>query len=159
MERLATWVLAGLLAYICMVLTSIDNKIDALNMQNTQYTMLNEVKPQSYSAEEVQQVVYQEAIPSHATPMQAGFLIAAILSIFVSWHVSRIYHTHQWTKRILQKSFAHFREPHFIPEPGEPLHVDQDCVVDAPRPDGRIKDSWLPPHARKLYAAWGGRTI
>ena len=154
MEKLATWALAGLLAYICVILTSIDSKIDALNMQNTQVAMLNEVRPQSFTGDQVQQIVYEEAVPFQASSMQTGFLIAAILSIFISWHASRLYHSNRWTKQILQKSFAHFREPQIAPQPNEPLHPDQECIDDAPLSDGRIKNSWLPPHAQELYAAW-----
>ncbi len=153
-EKLAIWALTGLLAYICVILTSIDNKIDTLNMHNAQYATLNEVKPQSYTGDDVHQILYNEAMPYYASPAQAGLLIAGILSIFISWHISRIYYTHQWTKRILRKSFAHFSEPHVMMQPREALHKDQDCVGDAPLPDGRIKASWLPPHARQLYSDW-----
>jgi hypothetical protein len=138
------------------MLTSIDSKIEALNMQNTQFAMLNEIKHQNYSSNEVQQIAYHESVPLPASPAQAGLMIAAILSIFVSWHLSRLYYVNQWTKKVLQKSFAHFNEPHVIPEPRPKLHPDQDCVDDSPLPDGSIKASWLPPHAQKLYAEWRG---
>lgn len=154
MDKLATWALTGLLAYICVILTSIDQKIDAINMQNSQFAMLNEVKHQNYSSTDVQQIAYHEAIPLPATPAQAGFLVAAILCAFVSWHLSKLYHNNQWTNRILRKSFAHFNEPHVVPKSRVELHLDQDCVGDSPSPDGRIKSSWLPPHAQKLYAGW-----
>ncbi len=154
MEKLATWAFAGLLAYICVILTSIDSKIDALNMQNTQVAMLNEVKPQSFTGDQLQQVIYEDAVPFHASSIQTGFVIAAILSVFISWHLSRIYHFNQWTKRVLQKSFAHFHQPQVKPKPSQALHPDQECIDDAPLSDGRIKSSWLPPHAQELYAAW-----
>ena len=159
MEKLATWALAGLLAYICVVLTSIDNKIDDLGARNTQYSVLSNIKPQSFSDEDVQQIVYHEALPLRGISLQTGFMIAAILSIFVSWHVSRIYHSHQWTKRILRKSFNGFSEPYVAGKSREALHVDQDCIVDPPRPDGRIKDSWLPPRVRQIHAQWSVRKI
>lgn len=154
MDRLVTWALAGLLAYICVVLTSIDKKIDTVNMQNSQFAMLNEVGHQNYSSSEPQQIAYQEAIQLPASPAEAGFLVAVVLSIFVSWHLSRVYHANQWTKKVLRKSFAYFNEPRVIPKPGAELHPDQDCVGDSPSPDGRIKSSWLPPHAQKMYAGW-----
>ncbi len=155
MDKLAVWVFAALLGYICFVLTSINGKLDDLNASGAQVAVLNEVKPQSFTGNDVQQIVYREAAPSVGTSMQAGFLLAAMISIFVSWHTSRIYHTHQWTKRMLKKTFTTYSEPHIVPARRDPVHVDQDCVGDPPRPDGRIKQSWLPAHAKELYVSWG----
>jgi hypothetical protein len=157
-EKLTIIVFAGLLAYICFVLTSINAKLDELNASGAQVAVLNEVKPQSYSADEPRDVGYQYSAPAGAEQMNAGYVIAAFIAIFVSWHVSRLYHTHQWTKRILRKTFASYSEPHVMPARREPLHLDQDCVGDPPLPDGRLKESWLPGNARALYAGWGGRT-
>ncbi len=157
MDKLVAWVLAGLLAYVCLVLTSINGNLEALNASGTQVSVLSEVKQDSYRGEEPEQIAYQRSEAVRASPVQAGFIIATFIAIFLSWHFSRLYHTHQWTKKILRKSFAPYREPYITAVPREPVHLDQDCVSDAPLPDGRVKESWLPGHAKALYATWGGR--
>jgi hypothetical protein len=140
------------------MLTSINSKIDAIYTAGVQFTVLNEVKPQSYTGERIQDVAFKSQGPVQLAPQfapsNAGLMIAGLIAVFLSWHLSRIYHSHQWTKTILKKSFTHYREPYVRPaEPGE-IHCDQDCVGDAPSDDGAIRDSWLPPHAKRLYATW-----
>jgi hypothetical protein len=157
-QKLAIGVFLSLLGYICVVLTSINNKIDAIYTSGTQLAVLNEVKPQAYTANKIQDIAFKNHDPvqlaPQLVPLNAGLMIAAAIAIFISWHLSRIYHSHQWTKRILKKTFNHYSEPYLKPVPAEPLHTDQDCVSDAPLDDGAIKESWLPPHAKALYAVW-----
>jgi hypothetical protein len=157
-QKVLIGVFLSLLGYICVMLTSINSKIDAIYTTGVQYAVLNEVKPQSYAGERVQDVTFKSPGPAQIAPQlvpaNAGLMIAAMISIFISWHISRLYHSHQWTKTILRKTFTQYCEPYLIPTPPEPLHADQDCVGDPPREDGSIKESWLPPHAKELYAVW-----
>ena len=154
MQKLAAVVFAGLLGYICLMLTSINNKIDAIYASGTQYAVLNEVKNQSFTSGEIQEVAVKNQAVPQVTTADAGFLLAAMISIFIAWHLSRIYHSHQWTKTILRKSFAVYKEPYQVPAAPNAIHLDQDCVADLPLPDGRIKESWLPPYARASYMGW-----
>lgn len=80
---------------------------------------------------------------------QAAFVIVSLIALFISWHLSRIYHTHQWTKRLLRKTYSQYNRAYPVAKAAEPLHPDQDCVGDPPPPDGRIKDSWLPAHVHE----------
>lgn len=155
MDKLIILVFAGLLGYICLVLTSINDKLELMNVSNAQVAVLNEVKSSSYPQDEIQQIAFHQSMSQPINPVQVGLIIAALISIFVSWHLSRIYHSHEWTKKILSKTFSPLNEPYIAPAKREFIHLDQDCVGDGPLPDGRIKDSWLPPHAKQLYAAWG----
>ena len=161
MQKFVVAVLIGLLGYICLMLTSINNKIDAIYASGTQYAVLNEVKPQSFTGDAVQNVAFKDQSPvqlaPQTLPVNAGLMVVAMIAIFVSWHVSRAYHAHQWTKTILKKTYTHYRQPYQPPEPAAALHLDQDCVGDAPQPDGRIKESWLPAHAKEVYSAWHRR--
>ncbi len=75
----------------------------------------------------------------------------------MTWHLSRLYHDQKWSKQIMHKSYNHHREPIVELSPRERLHPDQEGVTDAPHVDGRIKDSWLPPQAQRLYSGWGGK--
>jgi hypothetical protein len=158
-DKLAVWILAGLLGYICLMLTSINSKIDAISDSGTQYAVLNEVKPQSFNGEEVQQVASRDQILPQASSVNTAFMLAGVIAIFISWHLSRIYHNHQWSKRILRKSFAHYDGPYILPAKREAIHPDQDCAGDPPAEDGRIKVSWLPMHVRGFYAGRGGVSL
>lgn len=154
MERLATWVLAGLLAYICLVLTSINNKIDVFNATTTEVAVLNEVKNQSYRSTGESEIVPRQSSFKSFDVMDAGYALMVLMAVFASWHFSRIYHTHLWTKKILRKNYAQNSGPAVDPAPRELIHMDQDCIAEPPSIDGRIKDSWLPPHARSMRAGW-----
>lgn len=148
MEKFAVWVVAGLLAYICLVLTSISGKLDEIGVSNGDVTAVNEVKSQNSDLKEPRISLYREAQASGGIPTQTIIIVASLIGVFISWHLSRIYHNHQWTKRLLRKTYAHYDRSYPIPEPAE-LHPDQDCVGDPPPPDGRIKDSWLPAHVHE----------
>lgn len=157
MEKLAIWAFAGLLAYICVMLTSINGKIDAIYASGMQVAVLNEVNTQSYSSGDIQPAVFRESAASGLSPVNAALILMAMISMVVSWHISRIYHTHQWTKIILKKTFAQYRPAHPVPVKYEPIHPDQDCVGQAAVPDGRIKDAWLPPSFQRLDIGRHGR--
>lgn len=150
MEKLATWALIGLLAYISAMVTSINSKLEVLNSPGTQYAVLNETKTQSYSGGELQQVVLKDNTQSSMTPLNAALMLTAMISLFASWHFSRIYHKHQWTKSILRKTFSQYGAAYRQTATYEPIHMDQDCIGDPALPDGRIKDSWLPPSLKRL---------
>jgi hypothetical protein len=155
-DKLAVWVLISLLAYICFVLTSINSKLVTSELSGAQYAVLNEVKPNSLSDVEAREVVMAVQPQSAVTSSNAAIALIAVVSIFVSWHFSRLYHNHEWTKSVLRKRYAAFTEPYTVPVPHEPLHLDQDCVGDPPPPDGGIKNSWLPTHLRRLDAGQRG---
>lgn len=148
MEKFAVWVVAGLLAYICLILTSISGKLDDLGVAGVEIGAANEVKPRSLDLKEPRISLYREAQASAGTPTQTIIIVMSLIGVFVSWHISRIYHTHQWTKRLLRKTYAHYDRIHPVQEPAE-LHPDQECVGDPPPADGRIKDSWLPAHVHE----------
>ena len=150
MERATILVFAGFLAYICFVLTTINTKLDEFNASNIQYAALTDVGPVKSSGRQVGQMAMRHQPQPFATPMHVGLVLIAGISVFVSWHLSRIYHTHEWTKTVLRKNFAPYTEPYRASETCEALHMDQDCVGDPPSPDGRIKDSWLPVHIIRL---------
>ena len=154
MERVAIWIFAGVLAYICLILAVISGKLDELTPPNLQYTALNDIGRERLPAGEVKQIVMSHQVQPFVTPMHVGLALIAMISIFVSWHLSRIYHTHEWTKMVLRKNFAPYAEPYRTPEAQEVLHADQDCVGDPPSPDGRIKNSWLPQHFTRLDTGW-----
>lgn len=154
MERAIIWIFAGVLVYICFVLASISGKLDEFIQPNLQYAALNDIDREKQPAGEVKQIVMSHQAQPFVTPMHAGLVLIAMISVFVSWHLSRIYHTHEWTKMVLRKNFALYAQPYRTPEPQEALHTDQDCVGDPPSPDGRIKDSWLPCHFTRLDAGW-----
>jgi hypothetical protein len=154
-DKLAIWVFAGLLAYICVMLTSINGKIDGIYASGTQVAVLSEVNNNGFSVTDVQRPVYRERTASTLSPVNAALFLAAVASMVVSWHMSRIYHTHLWTKTILKKTFAQYRPPYQPPVPSEPLHPDQDCTGQPAIPDGRIKDAWLPPSFQRLDNARG----
>ncbi|NJM35245.1 MAG: hypothetical protein HC850_11630 [Rhodomicrobium sp.] len=156
MEKLAVWVFAGLLGYICLMLTSINSKIDAIYDSGTQYAVLNEVKQQSFNGGEVQQVAFRDQVFPQASSINTAFMLVGVISIFVSWHLSRLYYNHQWSRRILKKNFAQYDSPYIMPSKRETIHIDQDCAGDPPPEDGRIKVSWLPMHVRGFYAGRGG---
>jgi hypothetical protein len=148
-DKVAVWVVAGLLAYICFVLTSISGKLDGLGMSGVEVATLNEVKPHSADAKEPHISFYREAESSLSNPAQGVLFVASVIAIFVSWHISRIYHNHQWTKRLLRKTYAQYNRPYPLRQDADLLHPDQDCVGDPPPPDGSIKDSWLPAHVHE----------
>ena len=154
MERVAIWIFAGLLAYVCLVIASINWKLNELNASNLQYVAFGDVSRESRPAGEAQQLVMSHQTQPFVTPTLAGIVLIAMISVFVSWHLSRIYHTHEWTKTVLRKNYANYTEPYRTPEPQEALHTDQDCVGDPPSPDGRIKDSWLPYYVTRLDTGW-----
>ncbi|WP_125461592.1 MULTISPECIES: hypothetical protein [Rhodomicrobium] len=150
MDKLAIWVFAGLLAYICVMLTSINGKIDIIHASGTQIAVLSDVKNQTYTVNDGRMPVYRERANSSLSPLNAGLFLAGVIAMLVSWHMSRIYHTHIWTKTILKKTFGQYRPAYQVPARAEPLHPDQDCVGEPATPDGRIKDAWLPPSVRRL---------
>jgi hypothetical protein len=136
------------------MLTSINHKLDAIYGSGTQYAVLNEVTPQSFTQGEIIPSAASKQLASRVTLADAGIFLALAIGMFIAWHLSRIYHSHQWTKTILKKSFVHYQQPLEEPAESETLHPDQDCVGDPPPADGRIKESWLPPYARAFYAGW-----
>jgi hypothetical protein len=156
MDRLAVWVLVGLLAYICFILTSIDSKLEADNQIGVRYAVLNSSQSQGLGGEAVQQISMAEEAKPLITHSSAGFTLIAMISVFLSWHFSRIYHSHEWTKAILKKRYAYYTEPYRPAQPAQPLHPDQDCVSDPVPADGRIRKSWLPANLQRLDAEWQG---
>jgi hypothetical protein len=156
-DKLATWALVGLLGYICLLLTSISQKLDAFNLPDTEVAILNEVKPQSFRLDEIHSGEFQKSASAATTPVSAFFLLSVTIFAFVSWHMSRIFHTRQWTNKALRTNIAPYHHPHVAARPREPIHPDQDCVSDPPMQDGGIKPSWLPDHARQNYVDWRGR--
>jgi hypothetical protein len=157
MEKVSRWLLIGILSYIGVVLTSINNKMDQNDLYNTQYTVLNEVSPQSYRGENLNEPAAVASSSIGISPVYAALMIAGFIGVFLTWHISRVYHDQLWSKQILGKSYSQYREPLVEPRKAEPLHYDQEAVFDAPLLDGQIKDSWLPPKAQKIYAGWSGR--
>ena len=156
MDHASRWVIIGILGYIGVVLTSINDKMGQLDLQNTEFAVLNEVKTQSFTgAELVETSLAFTPVTLDFPYALAALAIAAITSVFVTWHLSRLYHNQQWSKKILHKSYAYRREPVVDFRPREALHQDQDAIFERPLPDGRITDSWLPPGAQKLYESWG----
>lgn len=156
MDRLAVWLLVGLLAYICFVLTSIDAKLEADNQTGLRYAALNSAQSKAIGDGAVQQISMAEDAKPLVTHSSAGFALIAMMGVFLSWHFSRIYHTHEWTKAILKKRYAYYTEPYRPAQPSEPLHPDQDCVSELAPADGRIRKRWLPSNLRRLDAEWQG---
>ncbi len=156
MEHASRLVIVGILGYIGVVLTSINDKMGQLDLQNTEVAVLNEVKTQSYTGAELTDTSLAFSPAKLDFPYTlAALTIAALTSVFVTWHLSRLYHNQQWSRKILRKSYAYRREPIVEFRPREILHDDQDAVFEKPLPDGRITDSWLPPRAQRLYESWG----
>lgn len=156
MEHALRWGAVGVLVYIGIVLTSINSKMNKLDFKNTEVAVLNEVKTQSYTGSELADVPQTVVPASTDFPyMMAALAIAALTITFVTWHLSRLYHNQQWSKRILRKSYVYGREPIVDIHSREILHEDQDAIFEKPLPDGRITDGWLPPRAQKLYEGWG----
>jgi hypothetical protein len=153
-EKAAIWIFAGFLAYICFVLTSISGKLDELSTSNLQYAVLSDTGREKPSVAMAEQIVMSHEARSFVTPSNVGLALLSMVSIFVSWHLSRLYHTHEWTKAVLRKNFTLYAEPYRIPAPPETLHADQDCVGEPAVPDGRIKDSWLPLYITRLDTGW-----
>ena len=154
MERAAIWIFAGLLAYICLVLTSISGKLDGINASNIQYAYLVDTMRQKSAADDIQEMAMTHETQPFVTSTQAGLALIAMISVFASWHLSRLYHTHEWTKAVLRKNFTLYTDQYRVAETRDVLHADQDCVGDPPSPDGRIKNSWLPCHLTRLDAAY-----
>jgi hypothetical protein len=152
MGRAKIWVFAGLLAYICFTLTFISVKLDEFNVNNLQYAAIGDLDRERPPVGDVAQIAMSHRAQPPVTPLHFGLVLFAMISVFVSWHLSRIYHTHEWTKTVLRKNYAYYTEPYRESETRETLHADQDCVGDPPLPDGRIKDSWLPWHITRLDA-------
>jgi hypothetical protein len=150
MERAAIWIFAGLLTYMCFVLTLINYKIDRNNPDNIQVAALSDVTRTSAAGGSMEHAVMLRQSQPTLSPVHAGLGLLALASIFASWHLSRIYHTHEWTKMVMRKNFAPYAEPYVKPHAPEALHADQDCIGDPPAPDGRIKDSWLPRDLTRL---------
>lgn len=156
MEHASRWLIIGILGYIGVVLTSIDGKMSQLDLQNTEVAVLNEVNTQSFTGAEITDASLALTPAKLDFPYAlAALAIAALTSIFVTWHVSRLYHNQQWSKKILSRSYDFRREPIVDFRPREILHTDQEAIYEKPLPDGRISDSWLPPKAQKLYDSWG----
>jgi hypothetical protein len=150
---MSTWVVAGLLAYICLVLTSISGKLDDINSSGMQIAIADEVKAENFPQTAIKTSLYQEATTSSSESIPTWMIIPAVLSIFISWHMARVYYTHQWTHRLLRKTYAHYNHPLVTPKSRDLIHPDQDCVGDPPRADGRIKNSWLPLHAQPFRSS------
>jgi hypothetical protein len=156
MEHASRWVTIGILGYIGVVLTSINDKMTQLDLQNTEVAVLNEVNTQSFTGAELTDTSLAFTPATLDFPYALAVLvIAALTSIFVTWHLSRLYHNQQWSKKILSRSYDYRREPIVDFRPREILHYDQEAIHEKPLPDGRITDSWLPPKAQKLYDSWG----
>lgn len=154
MDRVATWVLVGLLAYVSLILTSINEKLDGYAISGAEVAVLNEVKPQSYSAGDIEPASFGAAPRPEDPFLSAGFVVVAAIFIFITWHIARLYYNHQWTRRVMRGSFATCNEPHVRSAPREPIHQDQDCIADPPSSEGHIKLSWLPAHAQRGYRHW-----
>lgn len=157
MEKVTAWLLIGLLAYISFTLTAIDRKIDTLNLAETQYTVMEEVKNTSFTTAALPDVRQSVQPPAQLTPASAGLYLGMFIGFFVIWHISKIYHLHQWTNSTLSKKLSHYKPSYFVPAPREVLHPDQDCAGDPPSPDGRIKGSWLPHNLKRLDEQRDGR--
>ena len=157
MDKLATWALVGLLGYICLLLTSISEKLDALDLPETEVAVLNEVKPQSFNLGEIPVSDFQKSSVSPTPPVSMFFLVSTAIFAFVSWHLSRAFYSRQWANKALRTKIAPYHHPHVAAIQPEPLHPDQDCVNDPPDPDGGIKPGWLPDHARRNYVDWRER--
>lgn len=156
MENASRWVIIGILGYIGVVLTSINDKMGQLDLQNTELAVLNEVKTQSFTGADLTETSLAFTPATLEVPYAlAAVVIAALASIFVTWHLSRLYHDQRWSKNILHKSYSCHREPIVNFRPREILHEDQDAIYEKPMSDGRITDSWLPSRAQKLYEGWG----
>lgn len=156
MEHASRWVIVGVLSYIGVVLTSINDKVGRLDLQNTEFAVLDEVKTQSFTGAELADTSQAFTPASMNFPYTlVALCFAALTIIFATWHLSRLYHNQQWTKKILRKSYAYRREPIVDLHAREILHEDQDAIFEKPLPDGRITDGWLPPRAQKLYESWG----
>jgi hypothetical protein len=154
MERAALWIFAGLLAYMCFVLTLVNYKIDRSNTTNIQYAALSDGARAGAPGGNMEHVVMLHQAQPTLSPVHAGLGLIALASVFASWHLSRIYYTHEWTKMVMRKNFAPYTEPYLKPHTPEALHTDQDCIEDPPAPDGRIKDSWLPRDLTRLDLAF-----
>lgn len=154
MERAAIWIFAGLLAYMCFVLTLINYKIDRNNPTNIQVAALSDVIRTGSAGGNTERALLIHQPQTTVSPVHAGLGLIALASIFASWHLSRIYYTHEWTKMVLRKNFAPYAEPYVKPFTPDALHADQDCIGDPPAPDGRIKDSWLPRDLTRLDLAF-----
>jgi hypothetical protein len=154
MERAAIWIFAGLLTYMCFVLTLINYKIDRNNPTNIQVAALSDVVRTGSTSSNIGHAVMLHQSQPTLSPVHAGLGLLALASLFASWHLSRIYYTHEWTKMVLRKNFAPYAEPYVKAVTPDPLHADQDCVGDPPVPDGRIKDSWLPRDLTRLDLAF-----
>lgn len=152
MEKFTSWLLIGLLAYISFTLTAIDRKIDTLNLAETQYTVMDEVKT-SFSTAALPDERQSIQPPVQFTPGSIGVYIAFSIGFFVIWHISKLYHLHQWTKATLSKKLSLYKQTYAAPAPREALHPDQECSSDAPSMNGRIKDSWLPQNFKRLDQA------
>lgn len=156
MEHVWRWIVIGILGYIGVVLTSIDDKMAQLDLQNTEVAVLNEVNTQSFTGAEITEtsLVFTPATLDFPYAL-AALAIAALTSIFVTWHISRVYYNQRWSKQILSRSYDFGREPIVDLRPRDILHTDQEAIHEKPLPDGRITDSWLPPKAQRLYDSWG----
>ena len=158
MEHALRWGIIGILVCICIALISINNKINQLDMRNTEIAILDEVKNQSFTGVISAEKAEDFTSTSMDFPYMSAIMCFAILTVtFVTWHLSRLYHEIQWSKKILRKSYGYRREPIVDFRPKQVLHEDQDAIFEQPHPDGHITDSWLPPREQKLYESWGRR--
>ena len=155
MQKFAVFVIAGLLTYICFMLHSISGKLDELGISGVEVASISEVKQLSADTKEPRISFYKES-DSSGRPGNGFVVIASIIAVFVSWHFSRIYHNHQWTKRLLRKTYAQYNRAYPTEPRAGPLHPDQDCVGDPPPSDGAIKDSWLPAHVHEYRTRMRG---
>ena len=93
MKYALRWVIVGILGYIGVVLTSINNKMSRLDLQNTEVAVLNEVKTQSFTGAELMDTSQLFTSASMDFPyMLAALALTALVTIFVTWHLSRLYH-------------------------------------------------------------------
>jgi len=153
MEKISTWAFVGLLTYMCVILTSINENLEALNASGVDVAVLNEVHNQAFNAGDAPAPLLQPAESGVASSLQPAIIVAAAIFVFVSWNISRIYHNHQWMKRSLRRRYASFNEPAILGKDRRTaIHLDQDCVRDKPLPDGRIKTSWLPERIREMHS-------
>jgi hypothetical protein len=68
MKKIAVSVVIILLGYICLMLTSINSKIDAIYASGVQYAMLDEVRPQSFTGAVISDAALRCAGRLPATP-------------------------------------------------------------------------------------------
>lgn len=156
MEKVTSWLLIGLLAYISFTLTAIDRKIDTLELAETQFTVMDEVKNTSFTTAALPDVRQNLQSPVQMTPAGTGIYLGMLAGFFVIWHISKIYHLHQWTNSTLRKKLSHYKQTYVVPAQQEALHPDQECAGLESAINERIKDSWLPENFKRLDQQYDG---